>query len=126
MILDPRLLSIVVLAFHKVPAKPLPQDADSENFGLLNILEIPLNIAGSILKATNDTTPLLIENLDSVRSTAPLAITFAEALFEEQREQNRKVFATFLNSFLCELLCRGESDPEKRGECKKRYCQTRE
>ena len=33
MILDPRLLSIVVLAFHKVPAKPLPQDADSENFG---------------------------------------------------------------------------------------------
>ena len=37
-----------------------------------------------------------------------------------------QVFATFLNSFLCELLCRGESDPEKRGECKKRYCQTRE
>ena len=29
--------------------------------GLLNILEIPLSIAGSILKATNDTTPLLIE-----------------------------------------------------------------
>ena len=69
-----------------------------------------MNIAGSILKATNDTTPLLIEvsfyhifiegviltmgvfqNLDTVRSTAPLAVTFAEALFEEQREQNRKV-----------------------------------
>ena len=126
MILDPRLLSIIVFAFHKVLPKPLPQDADSESIsiyknaykqlkkifwllsclcqnwdqascyivksalyeqkqscvkrsrwfvvdhfcafskyplspGLLNILEIPLNIAGSFLKATNDTTPLLIE-----------------------------------------------------------------
>ena len=31
------------------------------NLGLLNILEFPLNIATSVLKATNDTTPLLIE-----------------------------------------------------------------
>lgn len=125
MILDPRLLLIIVLAFHKVAAKPIPQDADAENFGLLNILEIPLSIAGSILKATNDTTPLLIENLDNVRSTAPLAISFAEALFEEQREQNRKVFGTFLNSFLCELLCRGQSDDDKRAECNQRYCKTK-
>ena len=33
MILDPRLLSIIVLSFHKVATKPLPQDADAENFG---------------------------------------------------------------------------------------------
>ena len=33
MIFDRRLLSIIVFAVHKVPAQPLPHDADSENFG---------------------------------------------------------------------------------------------
>ena len=33
----------------------------------------------------------IFQNIDAVRSTAPLAVTFAAALLEEQREQNRKV-----------------------------------
>ena len=33
----------------------------------------------------------IFQNIDAVRSTAPLAVTFASALLEEQREQNRKV-----------------------------------
>ena len=148
-----------------------------------------------------------------MRSTAPLAITFAEALFEEQREQNRKVkttfedqisrrgvvfldalasligelviellrllelehdivsdclnsfnkqcqeyqqyqpfqqsqqcyiallfhilrcffirffpqvFWTFINSFLCELLCRRQSDIDKKADCNQRFCQTKD
>ena len=81
MVLDPIILSIFMFGFQKVVAKPTAQENDSGNFGmdfnqsmpfnqmvfqclnlgLLNILEIPLNIATSVLKATNDTTPLLIE-----------------------------------------------------------------
>ena len=41
----------------------------------------------------------VFQNLDTVRSTAPLAVTFAEALFEEQREQNRKVKSNIQISF---------------------------
>jgi len=115
-----------MLGFQMVVAKPTAQEDDSGNFGLLNILEFPLNIATSVLKATNDTTPLLMENIDAVRSTAPLAVTFAGALLEEQREQNRKVFSTFINSFLCELLCSDESNNEEKEKCDERYCKTRE
>ena len=37
-----------------------------------------------------------------------------------------QVFSTFINSFLCELLCSDESNNEEKEKCDERYCKTRE
>ena len=52
----------LLLLLQAATSSPRPQDDSSEDSTpLLDILEVPLNVVASLLKASNDTTPLLIE-----------------------------------------------------------------
>ena len=57
-----RPMLLLLLLLQAATSSPRPQDDSSEDSTpLLDILEVPLNVVASLLKASNDTTPLLIE-----------------------------------------------------------------
>lgn len=80
-------------------------------------------LVGGLIKATNDTAPLVVQNLQELAQSLPLFAQFARAFIKVNAEDSRKVFDRFGTSLRCDLECRDVvSSPEKE-ECEKKYCQ---
>eukprot|EP00092_Neocalanus_flemingeri_P017299 GFUD01018709.1.p1 GENE.GFUD01018709.1~~GFUD01018709.1.p1 ORF type:complete len:163 (+),score=22.81 GFUD01018709.1:60-491(+) len=102
---------------------PSPQEDKTPVLsGLLDVATAVLQIADSLLTATNATAPLVLGGLKEMADTAPLVFGFAKAFAEVQQEKNQEVFDTFFSSFRCELSCKNEKDSEKKSACEQKFC----
>jgi len=79
-------------------------------------------LAGSLIKAANDTAPLIIQGIDEFTEQLPLIASFASAYAEVNAEQTQKVAQTFHSSLQCDLQCRDLVDKEIKEECIKKFC----
>merc|ERR1712106_1278619 len=95
-----------------------PQQSPGPLSGLFNVGLFPLKAAVSLVQATNDTAPLVLEGIQEFRDFSPLVFGFARAFLETQQEKNKEVMDTFIGSFMCELKCNGQDD------CQSEFCKT--
>jgi len=79
-------------------------------------------LAGSLLKAANDTAPLIVDGIQEFTDQIPLITGFASAYAEVNAEQTQKVVQTFYTSLQCDLQCRDLADDDLRAECEVQFC----
>jgi len=80
-------------------------------------------LAGSIIRAANDTAPLILEGLNEFNEQLPLIAGFATAYAEVNAEQTQKVVETFSKSLSCSLQCEEmRAGSKEREECEKKFC----
>merc|ERR1712152_77866 len=77
-------------------------------------------LAGSLIKAANDTAPLIVDGIQEFTDQIPL-IT-ASAYAEVNAEQTQKVVQTFYTSLQCDLQCRDIVDEDLKAECEVQFC----
>jgi len=63
-------------------------------------------LAGGLVKATNDTVPLLVQNLQELAQQIPLLTRFAQAYITVNARNSQKLVDRFQTSLACELNCR--------------------
>merc|ERR1712117_922260 len=78
--------------------------------------------AGSVVRASNDTSPLLLEGIAEFTDQLPLIADFASAYAEVNAEQSQIVAETFSRSLTCNLECQEATSVKEREECEKKYC----
>merc|ERR1711872_51261 len=81
-------------------------------------------LAGSLIKAANDTAPLIIKGIDEFTEQLPLIASFASAYAEVNAEQTQKVAQRFHSSLQCDLQCGDKMDRINREQCVKQFCST--
>jgi len=79
--------------------------------------------AGSVVRATNDTAPLVLQGISEFTDQIPLIASFATAYAEVQQEQNEMVAQTFARSLSCDLECRDLRQGRTKAECEAKFCQ---
>merc|ERR1719275_66920 len=79
--------------------------------------------AGSVVRAANDTAPLLLEGITEFTDQLPVIASFASAYAEVNAEQTQEVAETFSRSLECNLECQDftPSSPG-RAECEAKHC----
>merc|ERR1712203_488220 len=82
--------------------------------------------AGSVVRAANDTSPLLLEGIAEFTDQLPLIADFASAYAEVNAEQSQIVAETFSRSLTCNLECQEATSVKEREECEKKYCKKAE
>merc|ERR1712106_214610 len=112
-----RTLCLMVLMLL-VSCNSRPQKSPGPLSGLFNVALFPLKAAVSLVQATNDTAPLVLEGIQEFRDFSPLVFGFARAFLETQQEKNMEVMDTFIGSFMCDLRCNGQDN------CKSDFCKT--
>merc|ERR1712106_902862 len=112
-----RTLCLVVVMLL-VSCNSRPQQTQGPLSGLFKLALFPLKAPGSLVQATNDTAPLVLEGIQEFRDFSPLVFGFARAFLETQQEKNMEVMDTFIGSFMCDLRCNGEDD------CQSDFCKT--
>merc|ERR1719483_451378 len=105
--LSGRTLCLMVLMLI-VTCNSRPQQTPGPLSGLFNLALFPLKAAGSLVQATNDTAPLVLEGIQEFRDFSPLVFGFARAFLETQQDKNMEVMDTFIGSFMCDLRCNGQ------------------
>merc|ERR1711971_1016507 len=78
--------------------------------------------AGSVVRAANDTSPLLLEGIAEFTDQIPLIADFVSAYAEVNAEQSQIVAETFSRSLTCNLECQEATSVRERDECEKKYC----
>merc|ERR1711902_13840 len=79
-------------------------------------------LAGSLIKAANDTAPLIVDGIQEFTDQIPLITGFASAYAEVNAEQTQKVVQTFYTSLQCDLQCRDLEDDDLKAECEVQFC----
>jgi len=79
-------------------------------------------LAGSLIKAANDTAPLIVDGIQEFTDQIPLITGFASAYAEVNAEQTQKVVQTFYTSLQCDLQCRDIEDEDLKAECEVQFC----
>merc|ERR1711973_557919 len=79
----------------------------------------------SLMKATNDTAPMVISGLQEFAELAPVFMSFLRSYAEVNAEQTREVLKTFNTSFQCEYHCRDLFGTAKE-KCEKMHCKKKE
>jgi len=77
---------------------------------------------GSVIRAANDTAPLVLNGITEFTDQLPLIAGFASAYAEVNAEQTQKVVQTFSRSLSCNLECDDMIDLQKKAECEEKYC----
>merc|ERR1719429_245792 len=77
---------------------------------------------GSVIRAANDTAPLVLDGITEFTDQLPLIAGFASAYAEVNAEQTQKVVQTFSRSLSCNLECDDMTDPQEKAECEEKYC----
>merc|ERR1719259_418649 len=77
-------------------------------------------LASSLLKASNDTAPLVLKGIKSVEEQVPLFAGFARAYTEINAEQVMEIVDTFHQSFNCDMRCKDLSEIEKK-TCEQKF-----
>jgi len=90
---------------------------NSEN----EILAVPTRVLGSLVKATKDTSPRIIQGLTELDSTIGFVSPVVKVLVEQNQIEARKTADTFHNSFNCDFECRGLTGT-LRQRCEKKFC----
>jgi len=83
-------------------------------------------LLGSVIKAANDTAPLILDGIEEFTDQLPLITGFASAYAEVNAEQAQKVVQTFYTSLQCDLQCRDLQDNELKAECVVQFCKKKE
>jgi len=79
-------------------------------------------LVGSVIRAANDTAPLVLEGINEFTDQLPLIAGFASAYAEVNAEQTQKVVQTFSRSLSCNLECQDMLDPQEKVECEEKFC----
>merc|ERR1712212_49281 len=79
-------------------------------------------LVGSVIRAANDTAPLVLNGITEFTGQLPLIAGFASAYAEVNAEQTQKVVQTFSRSLSCNLECDDMTDLQKKAECEEKYC----
>merc|ERR1712012_1362212 len=79
-------------------------------------------LVGSVIRAANDTAPLVLDGITEFTDQLPLIAGFASAYAEVNAEQTQKVVQTFSRSLSCNLECDDMTDPQEKAECEEKYC----
>merc|ERR1712192_125022 len=79
-------------------------------------------LVGSVIRAANDTAPLVLNGITEFTDQLPLIAGFASAYAEVNAEQTQKVVQTFSRSLSCNLECDDLTDLQKKAECEEKYC----
>merc|ERR1711874_34606 len=80
-------------------------------------------LVGSVVKAANNTAPLVADIVQETVEQIPLVTRFASAYAEVNAEQASKVARTFYGSLQCDLQCGELTDLELKEECEIQFCQ---
>jgi len=83
-------------------------------------------LIGSVLKAANDTAPLILNGIEEFTDQLPLITSFASAYAEVNAEQAQEVAQTFYTSLQCDLQCREVEDQDLKQECQVQFCKRQE
>jgi len=83
-------------------------------------------LLGSVIKAANDTAPLILDGIQEFTDQLPLITGFASAYAEVNAEQAQKVAQTFYTSLQCDLQCRDLVDKDLKQECLVQFCTEKE
>jgi len=83
-------------------------------------------LLGSVIKAANDTAPLIVEGIQEFTDQLPLITGFASAYAEVNAEQAQEVAQTFYTSLQCDLQCRDLVDKDLKQECLVQFCTKKE
>jgi len=75
-----------------------------------------------LIRAANETAPLIINGIEEFTDQLPLITGFASAYAEVNAEQTQKVVQTFHTSLQCDLQCRDLVDKDLKQECLKQFC----
>jgi len=83
-------------------------------------------LLGSVIRAANDTAPLILNNIQEFTDQLPLITGFASAYAEVNAEQAQEVAQTFYTSLQCDLQCRDLVDKDLKQECLVQFCTEKE
>lgn len=89
---------------------------------LPNLVGQGTRLAGSVLRAANDTAPLVLQGIREFQEQLPLIAGFASAYAEVNAEQAQTVSQTFYKSLQCDLQCRDLVEGEAKRECELKFC----
>ncbi|XP_023349669.1 uncharacterized protein LOC111718337 [Eurytemora carolleeae] len=81
------------------------------------------SLVHSLIRATNDTAPLVINGLREAADQAPLLASFARAYAEVNAKQTVKIAERFNSSLQCQLNC-GNLTSDAKAECERKHCTT--
>jgi hypothetical protein len=79
-------------------------------------------LAGSVIRAANDTAPLVLQGITEFTDQLPLIIGFASAYAEVNAEQTQLVVQTFSRSLNCSLECMDIVTSQEKAVCEEKYC----
>jgi len=82
--------------------------------------------AGSVVRAANDTAPLILEGVSEFTDQIPLIAGFVSAYAEVNAEQSQIVAETFSRSLSCDLECRDLTSKAAKAACEIEFCQKSE
>jgi len=83
-------------------------------------------LIGSVIKAANDTAPLILNGIEEFTDQLPLITSFASAYAEVNAEQAQKVAQTFYTSLQCDIQCKEVVDKDLKQECQVQFCKRQE
>merc|ERR1712227_580469 len=83
-------------------------------------------LIGSVVRAANDTAPLILDGIQEFTDQIPLITGFASAYAEVNAEQAQKVVGRFVGSFQCDQQCKDLVDEDLKAECEQQFCQQEE
>jgi len=79
-------------------------------------------LISSVVRAANDTAPLILNGIQEFTDQLPLITSFASAYAEVNAEQAQEVAQTFYTSLQCDLQCRDVVDKDLKQECLVQFC----
>lgn len=78
---------------------------------------------GSVIRAANNTAPLVLDGIQELTDQIPLVTGFASAYASVNAEQAQKVANTFIGSFQCDQKCGQLSDADgSKKKCQEEHC----
>jgi len=83
-------------------------------------------LIGSVIRAANDTAPLILNGIEEFTDQLPLITSFASAYAEVNAEQAQKVAQTFYSSLQCDIQCKEVVDKDLKHECQVQFCKRQE
>merc|ERR1712083_989825 len=101
---------------QRLPVKLLPRVV------LRTLIEQGGKLIGSVIKAANDTAPLILNGIEEFTDQLPLITSFASV----NAEQAQKVAQTFYTSLQCDIQCKEVVDKDLKQECQVQFCKRQE
>jgi len=96
---------------------------EASSKGSTNLVDQGSRLIGSVVKAANNTAPLVANIVQETVEQIPLATGFVSAYAEVNAEQAQEVARTFYGSLQCDLQCGQLEDADLLEECEAQFCQ---